>query len=291
MAASRDGWRGEHLPVLGAGLRGAEPGSDAQVVWARALVRATSSCAGGVVVVQGLLDGLLGLDGSGTAGSSGADGSRTAGVPAGLEVDQDLRWSALTSLAAQGVVGEDELAAEAARDQTMSGRAAHLRALAARPTKEAKAAAWTALTQDQGVTNDHLRALVVGFREPSGAAEVAAYADSYYASIEQWWEQRSMVMASILVGGLFPGGDLAEGQVGDLAEGQVSDLAEGQVSDLGHAVKSHPSVVAARTWLAERPEAPRALRRIVIEQCDHLERALAMQARSMEARAMEAASG
>ena len=65
-----------------------------------------------------------------------------------------------------------------------------------------------------------------------------------------------MVMASILVTGLFPRGDLAGGASPD----------------------SHPAVVAARDWLAEHVDAPKALRRIVIEQADDLERALRVQA-------------
>ncbi|WP_272914469.1 aminopeptidase N [Ornithinimicrobium cavernae] len=232
----RQGWQAEHLAVLREALHTEEHGSDRQLVWARALVRAAASGAEGTAAVQGLLDG--------------------SAVPQGLDVDRDLRWAGAAALVAQDAWSDEDLAAELDRDDTMSGRTAHLRAAASRPTTSAKAAAWQAMTSDDTLTNDHLRALVAGFTEPSGAGVTAEYADRYYAAIADWWQQRTMVMASILAVGLFPRGDLAAGQ----------------------APEEHSSVRAAQTWLDQNPEAPRALRRIVIEQQDHLLRALRVQA-------------
>jgi aminopeptidase N len=65
-----------------------------------------------------------------------------------------------------------------------------------------------------------------------------------------------MTMATILARGLFPGGSLDDGQ----------------------RPEQHPVVRQARAWLHEHPDAPGALRRIVIEQLDDLERALRAQA-------------
>ena len=235
-ASLRESWRVEQVALCRAALVAAEPGSDHQVLWARALVRATATCPEGVPVVRGLLDGSV--------------------VPEGLDVDQDLRWTALAALAAQDAVAEGELAVELSGDDTMSGRTAHLRASASRPTVLAKEVAWEAMTTDHHLTNDHLRALVAGFTEPSGSEAVEPYAERYYSSISRWWDERSMVMASILVTGLFPRGDLEAGQE----------------------PVEHPAVRAAQDWLAGHPEAPRALRRIVVEQVDHLLRALRVQA-------------
>ncbi|WP_202863119.1 aminopeptidase N [Ornithinimicrobium murale] len=235
-ARRRPELRTAQVDMLRGALARSAAGSDRQTVMARALVRASASSPGGTAAVRGLLDG--------------------TSVPEGLEVDQDLRWGATTALAAQGELSEDALAAELARDDSMRGRTAHLRVTAATPSSQAKAAAWEAMTTDETLTNDHLRALVAGFMEPSGSSVVAPLADRYFAAIADWWEHRSMVMASILVTGLFPAGDLAEEQD----------------------PQSHPSVRAAQQWLDERPEAPGALRRIVIEQADHLLRALQVQA-------------
>nr|WP_306238601.1 aminopeptidase N [Ornithinimicrobium sp. HY1745] len=234
--ARRSAWRGEQVAMLRDALWAAEADSDRQAVLACALARATASSTEGVEVVRGLLDG--------------------TSVPDGLVVDRDLRWGALAALAAQDAVSGDALAAELAGDDTMTGRTAHLRATAARPSASAKAAAWEAMVADESLTNDHLRALVAGFTEPSGGPATQSYANDYYDSISNWWQQRSMVMASILVTGLFPRGDLAAGNQPDEA----------------------PSLLAAQTWLEQHQDAPKALRRIVIEQTDHLRRALRVQA-------------
>ncbi|QDO88917.1 aminopeptidase N [Ornithinimicrobium ciconiae] len=235
--ASRATWQAEQVRVLRTALDAAEAGSDRQIVWARALVQATASCADGVEPVRDLL--------------------RDCG-PEGLEVHQDLRWAALAALAAQDALADEELVDELRRDDTMRGRTAGLRVRAARPSAAAKAVAWEAMTTDTSLTNDHLRALVAGFVEPSGGAVTREYAERYYDSITRWWSDRTMVMASILATGLFPRGDLADGQ----------DAA------------SHPALAAAQGWLADYEDAPRALRRIVIEQADHLARALRVQAAS-----------
>ena len=63
-------------------------------------------------------------------------------------------------------------------------------------------------------------------------------------------------MATILARGLFPGGSL----------------------DAGERPEQHPVVRQARAWLHDHDDAPHALRRIVIEQLDDLERALRAQA-------------
>jgi aminopeptidase N len=63
-------------------------------------------------------------------------------------------------------------------------------------------------------------------------------------------------MATILARGLFPAGSLDDGQ----------------------RPEQHPVVVQARSWLRDHANAPDALRRIVIEQLDDLERALRAQA-------------
>ena len=70
-----------------------------------------------------------------------------------------------------------------------------------------------------------------------------------------------MTMATILARGLFPAGAL----------------------DPGERPEQHPVVRQARGWLAAHPAAPAALRRIVVEQLDDLERALRAQAAALRA--------
>jgi aminopeptidase N len=219
-----------------AGLDGAQPGSDAQLTWARHLLRAASTSPAGIGAVRALLDG--------------------TDVPDGLAMDADLRWQAQVALAAQDATTTlEELDAALAADDTMTGRRMHLLAVASRPGAASHEATWQRATTDGTVTNDELRALVTGFSRPADPP-APAYAERYFASLTGWWADRTMTMATILARGLFPRGTLEPDE----------------------APERHPVVRQARGWLDAHPDAPAALRRIVIEQLDDLERALRAQA-------------
>ena len=64
------------------------------------------------------------------------------GVPAGVEIDHELRWSSVLNLARLGRLDEAAIDAEAERDNTVTGAEQAAAAKAARPTAEAKAEAW-----------------------------------------------------------------------------------------------------------------------------------------------------
>ena len=171
-------------------------------------------------------------------------------------MDPDLRWACWVALAAQDAASSAELdAALAARRH--DGRAAGPPAggCASRPGAAARKATWQRATMDESVTNDQLRALVRGFAQPADPP-APGYAARYFASLTGWWAGRSQTMATILARGLFPAGSL----------------------DAGERPEQHPVVRQARTWLPDHDTAPHALRRIVIEQLDDLERALRAQA-------------
>ena len=234
-ATHRDAARSRSVATCRAGLRDAESGSDAQLTWARHLIQAASTSPAGVPAVRGLLDG--------------------SAVPGGLTMDADLRWSCWVALAAQDAASPHELDAELAADDTMTGRRAHLLAVASRPGAAAREATWQRVTTDESATNDELRALVRGFTQPADPP-APGYAARYFGSLTGWWGTRTMTMATILARGLFPDGAL----------------------DPGERPEQHTVVRQARGWLAAHPDAPAALRRIVVEQLDDLERALRAQA-------------
>jgi aminopeptidase N len=83
--------------------------------------------------------------------------------------------------------------------------------------------------------------------------------EPYFECLQKVWAERSIEIASRIVRGLYPG-----------------------VRDLGPAGNPEDHPVLARTdhWLSEHADAPRALRRIIIEQRSHLHRSLAAQALS-----------
>ncbi|WP_136056623.1 aminopeptidase N [Microbacterium sp. K24] len=166
-------------------------------------------------------------------------------VPDGLVVDPDLRWQLLTALVTTGRAGADDVAAEQTRDDTGSGRTAARRALASRPDAAVRRAAWENAWSDTSLSNDHLDAEIAGFRAGGRRDLIAEFDAEYFTRIGDVWSTRSIELAKRLVLGLFPSSD---------------------------------SLDLVDSWLAENTEAPAALRRLVIEQRDHLERSLRVRA-------------
>ncbi len=234
-AAARPAARSELLATIRRRLDTSEPGSDLQLVLARLFATVAATTRDGSGPVRDLLYGSLTID--------------------GLTIDPDLRWRLWQALAAVGDTDEGELAIALSADDTMTGRTDHLQAVSSLPGRDRKAAIWQTLTTDSTLTNDQQAATIAGFSQPFSAADRAEFVGPYFAMLEEIWASRSMVMASGLASGLFPGGDLRPGGV----------------------VDDHPVVVAAFRWLAEHRDAPNALRRIVIEETDGLRRALRAQ--------------
>ncbi|WP_156761101.1 aminopeptidase N [Microbacterium karelineae] len=166
-------------------------------------------------------------------------------APEGLPLDADLRWIWTQALAATGHADEDAIRAELARDDTMSGRTASIEAFAARPDAAVRAAAWAAAWTDETLSNDHLGATIAGFRAGGRRDLIARFDEEYFASIGDAWASRSIEIARRLVRGLFPHTD-------------TLDLVD--------------------AWLERYEGAPGSLRRIVIEQRDHLARDLSVRA-------------
>ncbi len=162
------------------------------------------------------------------------DGSRPY---AGLEVDQDLRWAFLASLATAGAAGVEEIDAELARDDTATGREHAFLAKAARPTAEAKAEAWRLAVEEDGQPNSVVEALGTGFNrtfDPEGL--LRDYVAKYHDALLPIWETRSAAIRERVVKYFYP-----LGLVG-------------------------PELAAAtQAWLEANPEAPTALRRLIGE--------------------------
>lgn len=174
----------------------------------------------------------------------------------GLTVDSDLRWSLWQALAANGAAGLPELDAELAKDRTAAGQEGHALAAAARPDAAVKTAAWDAAVSNTTLSNEILSATIAGFSiAPSGLLD--GFTEPYFDCLESVWESRSIEIAGRIVRGLFP---------------SAQDLAPGM------APAEHPVLRRTDDWLANHPAAPRALRRIVLEQRSHLFRALTAQA-------------
>ncbi|MEV7662416.1 aminopeptidase N [Paenarthrobacter sp. NPDC089316] len=173
----------------------------------------------------------------------------------GLAVDAELRWSIWQALAAHGQATQAELDRELEADKTASGKEGHALASAARPDPSVKAAAWDAAVNSSGLSNEILSATIAGFATAPGHL-TAPYVEPYFECLERVWATRSIEIAGRIVRGLFPA---------------AQDLADSMVPS------DHPVLVRTDHWLRRHADAPRALRRILIEQRSHLLRALTAQ--------------
>ncbi|WP_256839597.1 aminopeptidase N [Ornithinimicrobium faecis] len=171
----------------------------------------------------------------------------------GLTVDQDIRWTLLTSLATAGAVDETEIDAELARDNTATGREKAARALAARPSAEAKAAAWRDAVESDELPNAVLSATSLGFGRVHDAELLTPFIERYHEAINQVWESRTHHIAESIAVGFYP-----------------------------HALADQRLLDATSAWLDAHPEAPSGLRRTVAENRDTVARALRVQERDRD---------
>ncbi|WP_432558313.1 aminopeptidase N [Granulicoccus sp. GXG6511] len=170
-------------------LRDAQPGSDHQLAFARALASGITTNAGADLVL-GWLDGHE--------------------VPDGLDLDADLRWHLITELARLGAVGDDRIERELARDHTLSGSEHAAGARAARPSREAKEAAWQRATAEAGIPNETHRQICLQFVQPGQEDLLADFAPRYLELAEQIsartgvWRDHGVHLAQSALRFLFP---------------------------------------------------------------------------------------
>ena len=211
-------------------LRAAAPGSDAQIVRARAWLEAAGQAR------------LLG-EARSTQMAARVREILSGALP-GLELDADMRWRAMTALARLDAVSTDELDAERKGDPTASGITHHLRASTSMPRQDLKAEVFDRLLTETALSNEHIDALVAGFGVDAHRDLTAAFTSRYLQELQGLWSGRGQEIATRLVVGLFPA-------CGDESDAQL-------VED----------------WLAKHPEAPSALRRLILKSLDDLRRAL-----------------
>ncbi len=156
------------------------------------------------------------------------------GIP-GVEVSDDLRWLAWQSLATQGDATEAELDQMLARDRTAAGETSHLEAWFSRPDAGLKREAWRRAHVVGGETNDAVDALLAGVFAQGDSPLADEFAAGYFAGLLGVWADHPIEIARRLVVQGYPRNPAHLGLSGD--------------------------------WLAAHPDAPGALRRLVLE-CD-----------------------
>ena len=136
----------------------AEPGSDLQLALAKAFPNAAED-ERGTDRLAGWLDGV--------------------GVPDGVQIDPELRWSCVVNLARLDRLDEAAIDAEVDRDQTVTGAEQGAAARAARPTAEAKAEAWRLATEADDVPNGTQRAITLAFWQRGQDAVLQPYVERF----------------------------------------------------------------------------------------------------------------
>jgi len=204
-------------------LATAEPGSDRQLIWVRHLLSVAESAVD-LAFAEGLLDGTV--------------------VVGDLEVDTDLRWQIVGTLAAAGAADTDAIvAAELERDPTDIGQRRAAAARASRPTAAAKAEAWRQASSPD-LPLAMMRAVTGGFWQWGQDPLLEPYVDPYFGSVGVWWRERSREEAIGLANGFYP---------------RTSVRAE---------------IVAATDRALADPDLAGPLRRILLEGKDGIERAV-----------------
>ncbi|MGK0720979.1 aminopeptidase N [Leucobacter sp. W1478] len=206
----------------------ADPGSDRQFQFVRAFAQLAST-ADQLDTVLALLEERAPLE--------------------GLDIDTDLGWELLISLAAGARTTHQEIEDALAQDRTASGQQSAAHAHAALPSAEAKTAAWDSVFTTADLPNAIVRATGLGFLRVHDRSLLTPFIDRYFDSLIEVWNSRSYAIAEEIIDGFYP-----------------SPLA------------SEPLRAASNRWLKQHPEAPAALRRLVTEHLAGVDRALAAQA-------------
>ena len=172
----------------------------------------------------------------------------------GLDIDHDLSWQLLVSLAAGGKVDRSEIARALEADNTSKGSEMAAQARAALPGHDSKQVEWAALVDSDELPNTVIRSAAAGFVHAASRDDLAGFVGPYFTMIERVWRERTFQIASYLVELLYP-----------------APLANAELRD------------ATREWLREHADAPAGLRRIVAENLAGVERAIDAQNRDAEA--------
>ena len=122
----------------------------------------------------------------------------------GIVVDTDLRWSMLQALVAAGDRGEVEIDAELESDNTATGKRQATMALASRPTRSAKDAAWDAVFNNTELPNTIIEATIGGFQDPDQPELMGAFVDRYFEQLPELWNKQTMEMAQVITSGMYP---------------------------------------------------------------------------------------
>lgn len=173
----------------------------------------------------------------------------------GLQMDAEMRWNLLISLAAAGKATREEIDAELKRDDTVNGRERHLEAMAALPQLSTKRELFDRVYNDSSLTNDQMNSIIAGFNRAADPNLLAPFAADYFEAIADTYAKCTHETGESIIEGLYPYGLIGYGETG------VDVLA------------------MTAQWLLDNAEAPAALQRMVKEAQATAQRIAAAQAK------------
>ena len=179
----RGAYRDELFATLLAQLPKTGPSSDHQLAFVRNLL-ALARTDEHIEIIEGWLDGST--------------------TPEGLNLDTDLRWSFIARLVALDAIDPSAIDEELERDNTAGGQRQAAAARSGIPTKEAKAAAWSAAIDNDNLANAILESTVGGFAQPDQRGLLTPYIDKYFEVLPEIWKTRTNETAQTLTTGFFP---------------------------------------------------------------------------------------
>lgn len=170
----------------------------------------------------------------------------------GLDIDTDLGWELLISLAAGGRATAQDIDEYLASDATATGQQSAAHAKAALPNLADKQKAWDSVWVEDSAPNTIVRTTGLGFIRVNNPVLLEPFVSQYFDSVERIWASRTYAIAEDLIEGYYP-----------------SVLANEALAK------------AARNFLETKTlEAP--LRRMIVENLAATERTLAAQAKDAQ---------
>lgn len=163
---------------------------------------------------------------------------------AGVEIDQNMRWSVIAKLVALGRTGaEERLAAEKARDPSDKGQKSAFQCEASRPSAPEKERHWKLFVEGTAHSSDFLKNGMARFHWVQQKDLLAPYVERFFSEVEQVYRERNHEYARAFVLLLYP------------------------------STRAEPAVLARAQQLLARVEAP-GLRRLLLEANDELARSI-----------------
>ena len=166
----------------------------------------------------------------------------------GLELGESMKWTLLQALVSAGAAGEEDIAEMLAADDTASGAEQAAAARAGILGEESRARTFERLFTDRSIPNLTLRMAAAGFQGGLDSREHARFADEYFRRLDEIKGKLSHEVTQTLARGLYP-----------------------------MRAVSPKTVAASLAYIDRLGDSDAALKRMLLESHDGLERALRIQ--------------